>query len=154
MRISDWSSDVCSSDLPAIAVRLRVNPVYERLLDAGTDPGSHALRNQAQKAHSLIKSVNQRFSTVLRVMQSIVVHQQAFFEQGMRGMRPLLLRDIAQELAMHASTVSRATRQKFVQTPWGVFEIKRFFGTALATQDGRSEELREGKECVSRFKFR
>src|SRR3546814_11192275 len=69
-------------------------------------------------------------------MQSIVVHQQAFFEQGMRGMRPLLLRDIAQELAMHESTVSRATRQKFVQTPWGVLEIKRFFGTALATQDG------------------
>jgi RNA polymerase sigma-54 factor len=119
---------------PVLAPRLRVNPVYERLL--GDGPDSRALQAQAQQAHSLIKGVNQRFSTVLRVTQVIVGRQEAFFERGMGAMRPLLLRDVALELDMHESTVSRATRQKYAQTPWGVIELKRFFGGALATDDG------------------
>jgi RNA polymerase sigma-54 factor len=119
---------------PVLAPRLRVNPVYERLL--GDGPGSRALQAQAQQAHSLIKGVNQRFSTVLRVTQAIVGRQAAFFERGMGAMRPLLLRDVALELGMHESTVSRATRQKYAQTPWGVIELKRFFGAALVTDDG------------------
>jgi len=119
---------------PVVAPRLRVNPLYERLLDAS--PGSRSLQAQAQQAHVLIKSVDQRFSTVLRVTQSIMSHQQGFLEHGMRAMRPLLLRDVAQELGMHESTVSRATRQKFAQTPRGVIELKRFFGAPLATEGG------------------
>lgn len=119
---------------PALAPRLRVNPLYERLL--GDGPDSRALQAQAQQAHSLIKGVNQRFSTVLRVTQAIVGRQEAFFERGMGAMRPLLLRDVALELDMHESTVSRATRQKYAQTPWGVIELKRFFGGALVTDDG------------------
>lgn len=119
---------------PALAPRLRVNPLYERLLGDGPDP--RALQAQVQQAHNLIKGVNQRFSTVLRVTQVIVSRQEAFFERGMGAMRPLLLRDVAQELDMHESTVSRATRQKYAQTPWGVVELKRFFGAALATDDG------------------
>src|SRR5690606_16177357 len=62
----------------------------------------------------------------------------AFFEQGLAAMRPLVLRDIAQHLEMHESTVSRATRQKYIQTPWGVYELKRFFGAALATEGGQT----------------
>lgn len=119
---------------PAVVPTLRVNPLYERWL---SDAGGHGdLRNHVQQARSLIRSVGQRFDTVLRVAQAIARRQQAFFEHGMRAMRPLLLRDIAQELELHESTVSRATSGKFAQTPWGVLELKRFFGMALATDDG------------------
>ncbi|MEO6958634.1 MAG: RNA polymerase factor sigma-54 [Burkholderiaceae bacterium] len=119
---------------PAVVPKLRVNPLYERWL---SDVGEHGdLRNHVQQARGLIRSVGQRFGTVLRVAQAIARRQQAFFEHGMRAMRPLLLRDIAQELELHESTVSRATSGKFAQTPWGVLELKRFFGMALITGDG------------------
>jgi len=116
---------------PAVLPRLRVNPVYEQLLRDSNEQGP--LRAQMQYAHGLIRSVGQRFITILRVAQAIVDRQQLFFEQGMRAMRPLVLRDIAEALDMHESTVSRATRQKYVQTRWGVIELKQFFGTSLAT---------------------
>ncbi|GAB2883756.1 RNA polymerase factor sigma-54 [Paralcaligenes ginsengisoli] len=119
---------------PAVMPRLRVNAQYEHWL--AREQGRGLLHEQLQQAYGLIKSVGQRFETILRVTQAIVDRQQEFFEQGMQGMRPLLLRDIADELAMHESTVSRATRQKYVTTPWGVFELKRFFGAALGTDDG------------------
>ncbi len=119
---------------PAVMPRLRVNAFYARLL---AEPKSEpALQGYVVQAHGLIKSVKQRFDTVLRVAQFIVEHQQAFFDRGEQAMRPLLLRDIAQSLELHESTISRATRQKYAQTPWGVIELKRFFGTALATDDG------------------
>ncbi len=98
-------------------------------------PGAD-LHSQLQSAHGLVKSVAQRFETILRVARVVVERQQAFFEQGPQAMRPLLLRDIALELEMHESTVSRATRQKYMQTPWGVFELKYFFGAALDTDGG------------------
>lgn len=121
---------------PAVMPRVRVNPVYaQALADSGH---ATALQTQLQQAYGLIKSVSQRFATIVRVTQAIVDRQQAFFEQGMGAMRPLILRDIAQELEMHESTVSRATKQKYVQTPWGVIELKRFFGAALHTEDGTS----------------
>lgn len=120
----------------AVMPRLRVNPAYESML---TDaPPIPALQTQVQQAHWLIKSVNQRFVTVSRVAQAIVDRQRDYFEHGVGGMRPLLLRDIAQELELHESTISRATKQKYAQTPWGVIELKRFFGTAVHTDDGAS----------------
>jgi RNA polymerase sigma-54 factor len=121
---------------PAVMPRLRVNAIYESLLDAA--PASAAMQAQLQQAHGLIKSMNQRFVTILRVAQAIVDRQTGFFEQGVGAMGPLLLRDIAQELGLHESTISRATKQKYAQTPWGVFELKRFFGTALQTDDGEA----------------
>lgn len=121
---------------PGVVPKLRINAVYESLLDKA--PAAPAMQGQLQQAQGLIKSTNQRFVTILRVAQAIVDHQGDFFEQGVRAMRPLLLRDIAQELEMHESTVSRATRQKYAQTPWGVIELKRFFGTALQTDDGET----------------
>lgn len=116
----------------AIVPRVRVNPVYEQWLRedrSGADKSP--IQAQLQQAHGLVKSVAQRFETVLRVGQCIVAHQQGFFDKGVQAMRPLVLRDIAQDLEMHESTVSRATRQKYMQTPWGVFELKYFLGTAL-----------------------
>ncbi|KAA0891169.1 RNA polymerase factor sigma-54 [Pusillimonas sp. ANT_WB101] len=121
---------------PAVMPRLRVDQSYEHLLTGAR--ASPELYAQLQQAHGLIKSVNQRFVTILRVAQVIVDRQQAFFEQGPEAMRPLILRDIAQQLELHESTVSRATKQKYAQTPWGVIELKRFFGVALATDDGES----------------
>jgi RNA polymerase sigma-54 factor len=123
---------------PSAVPRLRVNPEYERALHGVADEGARQWQTHAQKARGFIKSVDQRFSTVARVMQAIVAHQQAFFDHGVGAMRPLLLRDIAQELGVHESTVSRATRQKYAQTPWGVFEIKRFFNVPLAGSDGQA----------------
>ncbi len=121
---------------PAIMPKLRINAVYESLLEQA--PAAPAMQEQLAQAHGLIKSMNQRFVTILRVTQAIVDRQQEFFEQGVRAMRPLLLRDIAQALELHESTVSRATRQKYAQTPWGAIELKRFFGVALQTDDGET----------------
>lgn len=121
---------------PTIMPRLRINSMYEDLL--GKALAAPAMQDQLQQAHGLLKSVSQRFVTVLRVAQAIVDKQQEFFEHGVGGMRPLLLRDIAQELELHESTVSRATKQKYAQTPWGVIELKGFFGVALQTDGGES----------------
>jgi RNA polymerase sigma-54 factor len=128
-----WQADLN----PLVIPKLRVNTFYENVLAQSPDPVP-ALQGQLQQAQGLIRSVQQRFVTILRVAQAIVVRQQAFFEQGVSAMRPLLLRDIAQELALHESTVSRATRHKYAQTPWGVVELKRFFGAALSTDDGNT----------------
>ncbi|RIY41496.1 RNA polymerase factor sigma-54 [Neopusillimonas maritima] len=117
---------------PAVFPRLRVNPEYEQWLQSNkADESTSALQVQLQQAHGLMKSVAQRFETVLRVAEFIVRHQQAFFEQGPQAMQPLVLRDIADALELHESTVSRATRNKYAQTPWGVFELKYFLGTSL-----------------------
>jgi RNA polymerase sigma-54 factor len=121
---------------PAVMPRLRVNAIYESLLEQA--PVAAELQAQVQQAHGLLKSVNQRFVTILRVAQAVVERQQDFFEHGVKAMRPLILRDIAQALQLHESTVSRATKQKYAQTPWGVIELKRFFGTALQTEDGET----------------
>lgn len=121
---------------PAVLPRLRVNSHYESLLT--TAPAAPAMQDQLQQARGLIRNVHQRFLTLARVAQAIVDHQQAFFEQGPAAMRPLLLRDIALALDMHESTVSRATRLKYAQTPWGVIELKQLFGSALQTEDGVS----------------
>lgn len=121
---------------PVVMPKLRVNTMYEALLDK--TPATDPLQAQLQQAHGLIKSMNQRYVTILRVAQAIVERQEGFFNDGVSGMKPLLLRDIAQALSLHESTVSRATRRKYAQTPWGVFELKQFFGAALATDDGEA----------------
>ncbi|TAL79657.1 MAG: RNA polymerase sigma-54 factor [Burkholderiaceae bacterium] len=115
-------------DVPAAG---SVAPVHE-------GPAPNMYGQLLQSAHGLLRSVAQRFETILRVAQVLVEHQQAFFEHGPQAMRPLLLRDVAQELGLHESTVSRATHQKYLQTPWGVVEMKSFFGVALNTESGTS----------------
>lgn len=127
-----WLASVNPSVLP----RLRVNTAYESLL--ANLPAAPAMQGQLQQAHGLIRNVHQRFLTLARVAQAIVDRQSAFFEQGAMAMRPLLLRDIAFELEMHESTVSRATRLKYAQTPWGVIELKQLFGAALPSEGGNT----------------
>ncbi|WP_432722402.1 RNA polymerase factor sigma-54 [Jeongeupia wiesaeckerbachi] len=113
--------------------KLRVNRMYADILQR-SDGG--VLARELQEAKWLVKSVQQRFDTILRVGQAIVDKQRAFFEHGEIAMRPLVLRDIASELDLHESTVSRVTTQKYMLTPRGIFEFKYFFGSHVETEAG------------------
>jgi RNA polymerase sigma-54 factor len=94
------------------------------------------MSGQLQEARWLIKNVQQRFDTIQRVSQTIVDRQRQFFEHGEVAMRPLVLREIADILGLHESTVSRVTTQKYMATPRGIFELKYFFGSHVATDTG------------------
>jgi RNA polymerase sigma-54 factor len=89
-----------------------------------------------QEARWLIKNIQQRFDTILRVAQAIVDRQRQFLDHGEVAMRPLVLREIADILGLHESTVSRVTTQKYMATPRGIFELKYFFGSHVATETG------------------
>ncbi len=115
--------------------RLRVNRLYAEIL-AQQRRGNGNLNGQLQEARWLIKNVQQRFDTILRVSQAIVERQKQFFEHGEVAMRPLVLREIADILDLHESTVSRVTSQKFMATPRGIFELKYFFGSHVSTDTG------------------
>ena len=114
--------------------RLRVNSMYAALLKQGKGEGQ--MGGQLQEAKWLIKNMRQRFDTILRVSQAIVERQRNFFSHGAVAMRPLVLREIADTLGLHESTISRVTTQKYMLTPHGMFELKYFFGSHVATEAG------------------
>ncbi len=114
--------------------RLRVNALYANILKQSKGEGS--LASQLQEAKWLIKNMRQRFDTILRVAQAIVDRQRNFFSHGAVAMRPLVLREIADTLGLHESTISRVTTQKYMLTPHGMFELKYFFGSHVATEAG------------------
>lgn len=118
--------------------KLRINRLYADILSRARSSGSQQLSSQLQEAKWLIKNVQQRFDTILRVSQAIVDRQRHFFEHGEVAMRPLVLREIAEALDLHESTVSRVTTQKFMHTPRGIFELKYFFGSHVGTESGGS----------------
>lgn len=129
-----WEAALNESIVP----RLRINALYAEALSR-TRSGSHApMQAQLQEARWMIRNVAQRFETILRVAQAIVARQQMFFSKGWEAIRPLTLKDIALELDLHESTISRATTQKFMLTPFGTLEMKRFFSTSLSTEGGES----------------
>jgi len=115
--------------------RLRINRLYAEIL-ARQRRGNGNMTGQLQEARWLIKNVQQRFDTIHRVTQAIVDRQRQFFEHGEVAMRPLVLREIADILGLHESTVSRVTSQKYMATPRGIFELKYFFGSHVATDTG------------------
>lgn len=122
---------------PETAPRLRVNAGYAALVrraDASAD--NTYLRDNLQEARWLIKSLQSRNETLLKVATCIVEHQRGFLEHGPEAMKPLVLRDIADEVGMHESTISRVTTQKFMHTPRGVFELKFFFSSHVGTTGG------------------
>ena len=123
---------------PDAMPRLRINRLYADILQRNRNSGSQQLASQLQEAKWLIKNVQQRFETILRVSQAIVDRQRNFFEHGEVAMRPLVLREIAEGLELHESTVSRVTTQKFMHTPRGIFELKYFFGSHVTTEAGGS----------------
>ena len=121
---------------PDAMPRLRINRVYADILSRNRNAGAQQLASQLQEAKWLIKNVQQRFDTILRVSQAIIDRQRHFFEHGEVAMRPLVLREIAEALSLHESTVSRVTTQKFMHTPRGIFELKYFFGSHVTTETG------------------
>jgi RNA polymerase sigma-54 factor len=120
---------------PDAVPKLRINEMYAGILRNNRDGGS-SLSAQLQEARWLIKNVQQRFETILKVSQAIVDRQRMFFEHGDVAMRPLTLREIAESVELHESTISRVTTQKYMMTPRGLYEFKYFFGSALATEEG------------------
>jgi len=127
-----WVASLNPDALP----KLRINRMYADILQSSRGQSGSQLSHQLQEARWLIKNVQQRFETILRVSQAIVDRQRHFFEHGEVGMRPLVLREIANTLGLHESTVSRVTTQKFMFTPRGIFELKYFFGSHVATEAG------------------
>ena len=123
---------------PDAMPKLRINRLYADILQQQRSSGAGAsgLSSQLQEAKWFIKNVQQRFDTILRVSQAIVNRQRQFFDYGEVAMRPLTLREIAEELGLHESTISRVTTQKFMATPRGIFELKYFFGSHVATDTG------------------
>ncbi|KAA0213409.1 MAG: RNA polymerase factor sigma-54 [Lautropia sp.] len=120
---------------PDVMPRLRVNDAYAQVLkrNRGANGG---LAAQLQEARWLVRNLQQRFETIQRVAQAIVDRQKAYFSHGAVAMRPLVLREIADALGLHESTVSRVTTQKYMLTPFGVVELKYFFGSHVATDSG------------------
>jgi RNA polymerase sigma-54 factor len=116
--------------------KLKINQLYASILKRNRDSSSQYLQSQMQEAKWMIKNIQQRFSTILRVSQAIVDRQRNFLEYGEVAMRPLVLREIADELGLHESTISRVTTSKYMLTPRGIFELKYFFGSSVATDTG------------------
>lgn len=116
--------------------KLRINKLYADILQASRDSAGKNLAGQLQEARWLIKNVQQRFDTILRVTQAIVDRQRHFFEHGEVAMRPLVLREIADQVGLHESTISRVTTQKYMLTSRGLFELKYFFGSSVSTDTG------------------
>ncbi|HXZ49146.1 MAG TPA: RNA polymerase factor sigma-54 [Usitatibacter sp.] len=127
-----WTASLNRDAMP----RLRINKMYADILQASRGNGGKHLAGQLQEARWLIKNVQQRFDTILRVTQAIVDRQRNFFEHGEVAMRPLVLREIAEAVGLHESTISRVTTQKYMLTPRGIFELKYFFGSHVSTDTG------------------
>jgi len=122
---------------PEASPNLRINAVYEsHLKNAGRGSNTSHLRNSLQEARWFLKSLQSRSDTLQRVGDAIVKRQRLFLDYGDEGMKPMVLRDIAEELEMHESTISRVTTNKFMHTPRGVFEFKFFFSSHVSTADG------------------
>lgn len=121
---------------PGSRPRLGINRHYESLIARAGKGDAAYLRGQLQEARWLIKSLETRADTLLRVAEAIVRQQTGFLEHGPEAMRPLTLREIADELSLHESTISRVTTRKYLHTPRGTFEFKHFFSSSLSTTDG------------------
>jgi RNA polymerase sigma-54 factor len=119
---------------PQVLPRLRINQLYANLLQ--NNEGHSSLTTQLQEARWLIKNIQQRFDTILKVSQAIVDEQQDFFEFGEVSMKPMILKEIADLVGLHESTISRVTTQKYMFSPRGIFELKYFFSSHVSTEQG------------------
>jgi RNA polymerase sigma-54 factor len=121
---------------PAVLPRARIHRMYAELFAQSAGASRSPLAQQLQEARWLIRNAQQRFTTIQRVAECIVSHQKAFFDYGEIALKPLVLRDVADELGLHESTISRATGNKYMSTPRGIFEFKHFFPRELSTESG------------------
>ncbi|MCF8147598.1 MAG: RNA polymerase factor sigma-54 [Sulfuritalea sp.] len=137
---------------PDVMPRLRVHDIYANVLRNHKASSSHAgLQQRLQEARWFIKNIQQRFDTILRVSTAVVERQKSFFTHGELAMRPLVLREIAEELGLHESTISRVTTAKYMATPFGTFELKYFFGSGLGTESGGSASSTAVRALIKQF---
>ncbi len=131
--------------------KLRVHDIYANALKAHKGQQAAALQQRLQEARWFIKNIQQRFETILRVSTAIVERQKNFFIHGELAMRPLVLREIADELGLHESTISRVTTAKYMSTPYGTFELKYFFGSGLGTETGANASSTAVRALIKQF---
>ncbi len=137
---------------PEVAPKLRINDLYANALRATRGGISNSpLGGQLQEARWFIKNIQQRFDTILRVSTAIVERQRGFFTHGALAMKPLVLREIADELGLHESTISRVTTAKYMATSWGTFELKYFFGSGLSTEAGGEASSTAVRALIKQF---
>jgi RNA polymerase sigma-54 factor len=130
---------------------LRINPSYKQLLKAGSKISGDTrkyVREKLEQARWLLNSINQRRTTMIRVMEAIVEEQKEFFEKGSAFLRPLIMDDIARKVNMNVATISRVANDKYVQTPQGVYEIKYFFNSGIASEEGEELSKRHVKQRI------
>ncbi len=136
--------------------RLRISNYYKEIM-AGVDErytgdnNKKYIRDRVQSASWLIKSIQQRQRTIYRVAESIVKYQKDFFDEGIKHLKPLVLRDIADDVEMHESTISRVVTNKYMHTPRGVFELKYFFNSSIHTTDGDGIASKSVKEAIRKI---
>src|SRR5256885_14088585 len=131
--------------------RLRISSAYQQMLrnkNSTQDSTRKYITEKLNSAKWLIQTIEQRRKTMIKVMRRIVEEQKDFFERGVEGLKPLTLQQIANQIGMHESTVSRVTTNKYVQTPPGVFELKYFFPTGLATDDGEDVSAKTARDRI------
>jgi RNA polymerase sigma-54 factor len=134
--------------------KLRINSLYRDVLGKGAnaDKGTRDyVQEKVRSALWLIKSIHQRQRTIYKVMQSIIKNQREFFERGIAFLRPLNLRDVADDIGMHESTVSRVTTNKYAHTPQGIFELKYFFNSSINRVDGEAIASESVKEKIRKI---
>ena len=136
---------------PDVMPRLKVHDIYANALKGGKSDNHAALQSRLAEARWFIKNIQQRFDTILRVSNAIVERQRNFFAHGALAMRPLVLREIADELGLHESTISRVTTAKYMSTPYGTFELKYFFGSALGTETGGNASSTAVRALIAQF---
>ena len=137
-----------------IMPKLRVHDIYANALKNFKGEGASgamALQQRLQEARWFIKSIQQRFDTILRVSNAIIERQKGFLIHGELAMRPLVLRDIADELGLHESTISRVTTAKYMSTPFGTYELKYFFGSGLSTEGGSNASSTAVRALIKQF---
>jgi len=140
-----WQVEISATGIP----RLSVNQQYAQLLRGNGDHA--ALRSQLQEARWLVRSLEIRNETLLKVATCIVARQKAFLEHGDEAMKPLVLRDVAETIGMHESTISRVTTNKYMHTPRGVLEFKYFFSSHLSTVDGEEQSSTSVRAIIRKF---
>jgi RNA polymerase sigma-54 factor len=131
--------------------RLKIHDIYANAMKQHKGAGGQAIQQRLQEARWFIKNIQQRFDTILRVSTAIVERQKNFFTHGELAMRPLVLREIADELGLHESTISRVTTAKYMNTPFGTFELKYFFGSALGTETGGNASSTAVRALIKQF---
>ena len=137
---------------PDVMPRLRVHDIYAGALRGHKGGEGHqGMQQRLQEARWFIKNIQQRFDTILRVSRAIVERQKNFFTHGELAMRPLVLRDIADELGLHESTISRVTTAKYMATPIGTYELKYFFGSGLGTETGGNASSTAVRALIKQF---